>query len=357
MINTDDFQRVKKEYEKWWNKEQKKPLFQIVCPLQDEGKGKEKPAFRWWEIVDYAHSPETHIRLFEQWAKSRKFMAEAYPNLWINMGAGSLAAYLTGYLTSTGGTIWFEYPMDWDDVFKHLKLEETNKWWAYTKELTRLAAENCKGKFAVGITDLGGILDILASLRGTENLLYDVIDNPDKVNDAQDRILELWFKAYDELYEITSRHFEGTSAWMGIWCPKRHAPLQCDFSAMISPAMFEKFVAPYLQKQADRLDHSIYHLDGSGEIPHLDIILDIRGIDAIQWVPEPFVSALDDRFTEMYRKIKSKGKMLVLQQDVRAKEVPEFFNRVSPEGVVLSVRCENEKEAYELLEWREKLRV
>ena len=61
--------------------------------------------------------------------------------------------------------------------------------------------------------------------------------------------------------------------------------LQCDFSYMISPAMFERFVVPDLEACCGYLTHGFYHLDGKGEIPHLDLLLDIQRLRGIQWIP------------------------------------------------------------------------
>jgi hypothetical protein len=54
---------------------------------------------------------------------------------------------------------------------------------------------------------------------------------------------------------------------------------------MISPAMFERFVLPDLVACCDHLDHGFYHLDGKGEIPHLDHLLAIERLRGIQWIP------------------------------------------------------------------------
>ena len=61
--------------------------------------------------------------------------------------------------------------------------------------------------------------------------------------------------------------------------------LQCDFSYMISPTMFERFVLPDLAACCEHLDYAFYHLDGKGQIPHLDMLLGIDRLRGIQWIP------------------------------------------------------------------------
>ncbi len=61
--------------------------------------------------------------------------------------------------------------------------------------------------------------------------------------------------------------------------------LQSDFSYMISPRMFERFALPGLTVWAGALDYPFYHLDGPGQIKHLDMLLSIPRLRGIQWVP------------------------------------------------------------------------
>lgn len=61
--------------------------------------------------------------------------------------------------------------------------------------------------------------------------------------------------------------------------------LSCDLSCMFSPAMYERFVMPYLQERIGVLDEAFYHLDSPGALPHLDLLLGIPNLKGIQWVP------------------------------------------------------------------------
>lgn len=356
MLLKEDWKNTKQEFAKWWNGQQKKPLIQILCPRSTGEKDHSKrPAWDSWEFLRYMDEPQKAVDLFEEWAAAHNFLGEAYPNLWLNLGPGVLAAYITGHLEFRTSTAWFEYAQEWDNVFKLLSnISEDNKWWQYTLKIAELSAKRCQDKYVVGMTDLGGVTDILASLRGTERLLIDVLEETDNVIHAQQMIVEFWHRCYDVLYNMLSQYVEVTSAWMGLWCPGRWYPLQCDFAAMISSRAFEKVVLPYLEYQTQRLDYSIYHLDGPGEIPHLDILLNIKRLNGIQWVPGAGNENVDsERWLDLYRRIQAAGKLLVLQ-GIAANRIPWLFERISPEGVLVSTYCSTEEEAYRILEWREK---
>ena len=49
--------------------------------------------------------------------------------------------------------------------------------------------------------------------------------------------------------------------------------------------MFERFVLPDLSACCETLDYAFYHLDGKGQLPHLDMLLAMEHLRGIQWVP------------------------------------------------------------------------
>lgn len=97
---------------------------------------------------------------------------------------------------------------------------------------------------------------------------------PDAQGQLQvDEITAVWFEAYQRIYDII-RLDDGSSTFgaFRLWGPGRTAKLQCDASAMFSPAMFRRFVAPSLTKQCEWLDHSLYHLDGTQALVQPDTL-------------------------------------------------------------------------------------
>jgi len=160
----------------------------------------------------------------------------------------------------------------------------------------------------VGLTDLGGNLDILASMRSSEKLLLDLSDSPDEVQGLLTEITHLWMYYYDQLYALTHGATRGSCGWSPLWAPGKLYMLQSDFSYMISPRMFKRFVMPDLTACCDFLDYPFYHLDGVGQLNHLDQLLSIPNLRGIQWIPgagqpEP------QEWLDVLRKIRAAGKL------------------------------------------------
>lgn len=344
MINRPNWGNTKQRYELWW--EEKRPIVQVTAKHAGGSNGS---LWDGWNLVHDLEHPEEGIEAFERHCEQTYFGGEAFPNLFINLGPGVMASYVGAEPQILPDTVWFETPKDWEKLFNEVEYNQDNKWWNITKSLTSKAVEISDDKFIVGMTDLGGSLDILASSRGTESLLFDLIDHPDLVMQMSKTLNELWFRYYDELDNILQEKNSGSTNWMGIWSSKKWYPLQCDFSAMISPKRFEQFVAPYLQEQCQWLDRSIYHWDGPGQIPHLDILLDIPELNGIQWTPGAGEESIGSpKWYPLYKRIQEKGKLLVLL-GVDAKDIEALLKEVSTEGLLISTGCNTAEEADNLL--------
>jgi len=122
------------------------------------------------------------------------------------------------------------------------------------------------------------------------------------------QITKLWIRYYDELDDIIRPACRGTSAWAPIWSTGKTYMLQCDFAYMISPAMFRRFVVPDLAACCEHLDHGFYHLDGKGQIPHLDHLLSIPRLKGIQWIPGRG-NPSSDHWLDLLKRIRDGGKL------------------------------------------------
>ena len=220
-------------------------------------------------------------------------------------------------------TVWFSPAGEGEIQDLNLAYDPENIWLKRVREITAAIVERWQGRVAASVTDLGGNLDILASFRDTQRLLVEVLDQPDEVDRLVKQITGLWLRYYDELDALIRPACRGTSCWTPIWSTGRTYMLQCDFSYMISPRMFERFVLPDLTEICDHLDHGFYHLDGKGEIPHLDLLLSIERLRGIQWIPGDGQPS-PDQWLPLLKRIRDGGKLC------------QVF--VSPEGALRIVR-------------------
>ena len=76
---------------------------------------------------------------------------------------------------------------------------------------------------------------------------------------------------------------------------------------MIGPRMFDEFARPELEASCKKLDHAFYHLDGVGQLAHLDSLLTIKELKGVQWVPGEG-KPQGEAWPDVYRKIIGAGK-------------------------------------------------
>jgi 5-methyltetrahydrofolate--homocysteine methyltransferase len=251
-------------------------------------------------------------------------------------------------------TIWF----DTDPIVKEwenppaIRFDEQSEMWQNIVAEQKIYAADPDVHFS--ITDIGGIMDVVAALRGTENLLYDLYDYPDEVKEFTQRVKEEWFKLYDRQLEIVSAASQPYNNWMNIPSSKPWYPLQCDFCYMISPKQFSEFVLDDLIDQVNYMPRSIYHLDGVGELPHIDMLLDIEGLTGIQWTSGAGNAELwDEKWFDLYRKIQDKKKNIVLLSGISERDekgAERLIKSLDPTGVYISFGCSSEDKAKDMLE-------
>lgn len=333
----------------WTGKPVDRPPVWITAPRRDPIPGPPAPppatdVLQQWTDADYLLAAgDANVRA--TW-----FGGEAVPVFVHNLGPGSLAIHLGSEPIFWPGTVWYEPCLDDLSTGPDLEYLPNEKWWVWTRELVRRARQMAAGKYVVAFPDLIENLDTLASLRGSLELLEELVHAPQAVHRYQRQILELYFRYYDELATLMQVWDQG-SVFVSFpgWGPGRVCKLQCDMSCMISPDMFRDFVQPYLWAQCERLDHCFYHLDGPEAIKHLPALLEIPRLHGIQWTPgagnEPVEA---ERWWPMYRQIQEAGKSVFIL-GMPADLVPTLARKFEPRLTFLSTWTATQEEGEALL--------
>lgn len=239
---------------------------------------------KWTDMEDKYQNAQRIVDRYRYFCETHAFLGESFPNLNIDFGPGSLAAYLGSEIGFKEDTVWFNKCLDsWDGVPK-LDFDPDNKWFKKHIQLAKDCRELAGDDFYVDMPDLMENIDVLASLRGAQDILFDLLDEPEKIGERIQEVTDIYYEYYDRFYDIIKDE-EGGNAYtvFQIWGPGKTVKLQCDFSAMMSPEDFRKYIQPSLRRQSEKVDHVLYHLDGPAAIKHMDALMEIDGIDALQW--------------------------------------------------------------------------
>lgn len=264
----------------WWEGKLQRPLIYAVRH--------ETPAAKLFTAHYGLQMPvDDLLDEYQRELEGMRWYGDAFPKIFLNFGPGIVAGFLGGSVEWDDNTVWFGPGREPAPPIEEIRpvYNPDNPWWQRVLAITRRAVERFGDQVCVSHTDLGGNLDIIASLRGTQNLLMDLYDCPQEVERLVGDVTRLWLRYYDELYAILKKAGRGTTPWAPIWSPGRTYMLQSDFCYMIGPDMFRQFVLPDLQACCAHLDHGFYHLDGPGQLPHLDMLLAMKDLHGVQWIP------------------------------------------------------------------------
>ena len=200
------------------------------------------------------------------------------------------------------------------------------------------------GKYFVGCPDLVEGLDVLASIRGTQEVLMEMIMDPEGLETELQKVNDIYFQVFDRIYDIIRVGVEMAFCYFSLWGPGKVSKLQSDISLMISEDDFRRFVLPFTREQCQKIDYTLYHLDGVEAQRHLDAILEIKELNAIQWTPgygQP--QGGDPCWYDLYRRILGAGKS-IMPCWVTVEELQPLLDNVGTNGVNILMDFKSEKD-------------
>ena len=233
------------------------------------------------------------------------FGSDAFPEVSADFGPGSLALYLGSEPTFEPDTVWYRPCIESLETTPLPKYDPENRWLRAHLDLFHKLRDVFGADAHLTIPDIIESTDILSAMRGPAAFLYDIMDRPEQCRRWLERINSLYQVHYDAFYDIAKDDMGGSVfTAFHIWGPARTVKVQCDFSAMISPDQFGEFFIPYVKKQIEGLDRVLFHLDGPNCIGHVDQLLKLERLHAIQWVSGAGAAPNDDeRWHPLYEKI------------------------------------------------------
>ena len=334
-----DFERAMERVEAWFNHETLDRPPVRFSQHNAEYEGSAAPTARSWPSLKARwFDAEFQVDSFLESIAGRRFYGETFPVFSPNLGPNVFAAFHGAELKYAEVTSWVTHCIhDWDDI-QRLKFSQDNEYYRGIENLTRVALEKCSGKFMVGYTDLHGSLDCVADWRGTQRLCFDLADEPQRVHEMLAVANQNFLPLFDHYDATLKAHGQLSVTWMAIPARgKMHIP-SCDFTSMISTKAFCEFYLPSLQEEVRHTTHNIFHLDGKGLLRHLDHILSIPEIQAIQWVQGVGDDLPILQWLPVIKKIQAAGKGVVV--DLQLNELEPFIAAMKPDGLYLCIPAE-----------------
>lgn len=285
------------------------------------------PRDRWMDTEYIVESAVAGVR-------NTHFLGDALPGVSPNLGPEVFSAFFGLEMEYGERTSWSLPNLDdWRDA-GHLHFSEENFYWKKIMEITDALLEAGRNTFYTGITDLHPGGDAIAAFRDPLQLNIDMIEHPAEVEALVDRITKVFGRVMDTYFRKLKAAGQAITCWAQIVSSRNWYVPSNDFSCMISKAMFDDIFLPGIEAECRMLDASIYHLDGPDALRHLDSLLEITELDAIQWVYGAGSGRASD-WLDVYERCQQAGKGI--QIHMQADELDTFIERLQPEGVWINM--------------------
>jgi hypothetical protein len=266
---------------------------------------------------------------------NQEFLGDTLPITFPNLGPEVFSCFY-GCPLHFGdyGTSWTDPIMtDWSQA-ADLHLDWNSPYLNKLHEMTDALIELGKDTFITGMTDWHPGGDAIAAFRDPQLLAMDMIDHKDAVMTLLQQLEADYFKVYDIFYAKLRAAGLPCTSWTPLIHDGKYYIPSNDFSIMVSDRMFQEVFLPGIIRECQFLDRSIYHLDGPRALSHLDTLLSIPELDAIQYVwgtgNEGF-----HRWVWVYQRVQQARKGIQVICDVS--ELEQIIEALDPHGVFLTM--------------------
>lgn len=322
----------------------------VVCVTAPRDGREEAPRIPYRERV-FGDMDELIDRMLDA-AEATYYGGEAIPSASLSFGPDEIACFCGGELRwsdDSGDTNWSEpFVERWDDVLP-LRIEHENALWQRMLRFYRRAAERLAGKMLLSPLDLHTNMDLLAGLRGAQRLCMDLMDIPEVIDRAMDSARAI-FPTIWKAVASAGKMYERGFCQNTVYSMAGAAYLQCDFSYVLSPDMFRRWVLPALEEEAQIVKHAVYHWDGPGALVHADALIGSEGLHTLSYVPGVGHSHLDH--VELLQRVQAGGKAVEVWGS--PDELRQLHRVLRPEMTLYRAETRTQSEAEGLLEWFKK---
>lgn len=270
---------------------------------------------------------------FADWVAATAFVGDSAPMFMPNLGPDVVATLYGAELEFAATTSWSVQSVAnvRDIIGRRARFDGV--YWQAIMALTRRSLARGAGRWITGVTDLHTNGDVLAALRDSQHLAIDCADDLDGVAEACVSVTADFPAIFDQQWEPIRAAGQPCMTWTPTMTMGRAYPVSCDFICMLSPKAFRRAILPSLVAEMRFLDRSIFHLDGPGALRHLDDLLAVPELDAIQWIygagRGPAAAHLD-----VYRRIQQGGKAMQVVAESIA-DAKAVARTLEPHGVWL----------------------
>jgi hypothetical protein len=232
-----------------------------------------------------------------------------------------------------------ERRLSWDEAMR-VQFDPGHPWFRKYTEFAALLVRVAGGRFPVSHSPLSGPTDLHADLRGHNESVLDLVDEPERSAELLSRMGEICRQATEEIWKrLPLFHGGYFDAQYSLWAPGPIIRMQEDATALYSPALYRRFVQPVDRRLAGHFASAFIHLHSTSmflleefleidEIRCYEVNNDVGGPPLREMVP-------------CFERIQAAGKPLLIRGSFTTDELRLLVDSLDPRGLFLYIMIDD----------------
>ena len=225
---------------------------------------------QWWDLASQV----------AYWKSRETLLDDTVPQIAISNEAETMAALLGVSVEYSAGSVWAKPILS--NLSDGLKVEFNPESALFKELVRRIELAKITPNHALKMIPVAGLSDLLSALRGSQDVMMDIMEDPDTAADLISHLGGCWREMMRNVMARMPLYDGGLIGGL-CWLPGRGATVSADMMMMCSPEWFRDFIWPVESQLLNEFDSIIYHLHSGGTGPAL-----------AQWIaPVPRVRAIE----------------------------------------------------------------
>jgi hypothetical protein len=232
---------------------------------------------------------------------------------------------------------------------------DENPWRRKYLAFVAMLQEHFGNRIPVGQPILRGPSDMIAAMRGSSEMIFDLYDRPQEFSRLAECCTDFAIDLVRAQHAITGPFFGGyLIEQLGLWAPDRLIRQQEDASALFSPHLYTALLQPWDRRMAEAFPYSAIHLHSSS-LFLLERILDVEALGCIQ-INKDVGNAAIAEMMPCFQMVQERKRSLLIRGKLDMGDLTLLRTHLSPNGLYLQIVVENAEDTQALREvlspWR-----